>query len=155
VLERIPSSGVFGEGLGSTRWLPPLEVWGLGHAHNMYLETLLTLGLLGALLLTLILVSWLRKQFLFVFHGHGRWTIRCVDLENLSILIPLLAFSFLDLGFLYLAHTLVPVYFAAMRLTQEDYSNAAASAAARSGPIRDPDRALNRRQRMTPIHPHR
>jgi len=132
VIERLPQSGVFGEGLGSTRWLPPLDIVGLGHSHNIYLEALLTLGLLGAILITLILVSWIRRQFVFVFHGHGRWTIRLVDLENLSILIPLLAFCVLDRGFLTLADPLVPVYFAAMKLTQEDYSLATAQARLRS-----------------------
>lgn len=125
VFDRLPTSGLLGEGLGSTRWLPALDIVGLGHSHNIYLEALLTLGLLGALLVTFILVSWIRKQFLFQFHGHGKWTVRVVDLENLSILLPLLAFCLLDRGFLSLADPLVPVYFAAMRITQEDYALAA------------------------------
>lgn len=128
VYERIPDSGLFGEGLGSTRWLPTLDIIGLGHSHNIYLEVILTLGFLGAILVTLILVTWVRKQFVIVFHGHGRWTFGIVDLENLSILLPLLAFCLLDRGFMSLADPLVPVYFAAMRLTQEDHALTSARA---------------------------
>jgi hypothetical protein len=147
VFERIPSSGAFGEGLGSTRWMPALDIVGLGHSHNIYLEALITLGLVGALLVTLILFSWIRRQFLFVFHGHGRWTVGVVNLENLSILLPLLAFCLLDRGFLSLADPLVPVYFAAMRLTQEDYLRAAADArlrTIRTEPIRNQGLGLPR-----------
>jgi O-antigen ligase len=136
VYERIPASGMFGEGLGSTRWLPRLDIIGLGHSHNIYLEVILTLGFLGAILVTLILVTWIRKQFVIVFHGHGRWTLGVVDLENLSILLPLLAFCLLDRGFMSLADPLVPVYFAAMRLTQEDH--ALTSARARTAGYRHP-----------------
>lgn len=142
VHERLSHPSFLGEGLGSTRWIPVTETVGLGHTHDLFLEALVTLGVIGGLLVILVLGGWLYRQCVFGFHGHGRWTVRIVQLENLSMLIPLLAFCILDRGFL-TVDPLVPVYFTVMMLAQVDHA-ATSRTLAESLPLR---RRRRRRQR--------
>ena len=119
-LRRLPDAGLLGEGLGSTRFRPPVETVGLGHAHNILLEALVTLGLIGGILLVGTLVLWGWRLVAFRHFGHGSWSIRLVDIENLAIFVPLIGFCVLDRGFLALGDPLLPIYFAALRIAQDD-----------------------------------
>lgn len=125
VIERIRGGGLVGEGLGATRFLPATQTIGLGHAHNIYLEAMVWLGIPGVAVITLLLFSWARRQLLAHRWGFGRWSFHLVDIENLAMLLPLVAFCVTDLGFIALINPLLFVYLAAMRLTVDRYEEMA------------------------------
>lgn len=118
-LDRIQEGHLVGEGLGATRWQPSTSTLGLGHTHNAFLEAMIALGAVGGLLVLLILMSWLARQFWPRRLHHGHWCFHIVDTENVAIFIPLAAFCIMDLGFTATIDQLLLFYLAAMRLAMD------------------------------------
>lgn len=93
---------MFGNGFRSLRAeLLDGETWGMGisHAHNMLMEAFLSLGLIGAMVSALCLLSFFALAVGAAFHPLYRELGRDgSDLEAMAVFCPIAAFCALDSG---------------------------------------------------------
>lgn len=130
-LERIDRLAL-GDGFRSVRAnLLEEENWGRGisHAHNLFLEALIGLGIPGVIAVTGSLISFLRTALRILWHPHRSTHRRSEsDAEALAVFVPILAFCILDSGFAMNANPFVLVFIvfamrAQMKLAELDGPN--------------------------------
>lgn len=119
-LQRAEDHYLLGEGFQSARVEPIDEGW--LHSHNLLLEALNSLGVIGVTFCVLIILvtagylvaMWLRTSTQLDVRTTAVW-------ENAGMLAPLLAFCILDVGFMTAVNAVVLMYIAVLAKVRHDY----------------------------------
>lgn len=125
-LQRAQESMIMGEGFQSARIKPLDDGW--LHAHNLFLEALTGVGIVGAVCASMVVLSsgfWLATLLLRNYGQRGPAAM--AGWENLAMAVPLLAFCILDRGFVSNVNAVVFTYMAVMAKTQTEVMDGATS----------------------------
>lgn len=119
VLEKARDNAMTGIGFQSMRVDPIAEGW--LHTHNLFLESLTSLGVVGVLMSLMVLLSSGAGIITLLMQQHGRdGPNRLAAWENAAMAVPLLAFCILDVGFFAALNATVMTYIAVMAKIQTD-----------------------------------
>ena len=123
VLQRSMASPIFGEGFASARKIMLLAERAnidFTHAHNLFFEAFMSLGIIGVTLISLVLVVLVVRMIIFEF-----WSNRdpyvllgTAPLEYLGLMIPLTAACITGVGFAG-SLNVVPIFFIAIMCISE------------------------------------
>lgn len=119
VMEKARENAMTGVGFQSMRVDPIAEGW--LHTHNLFLESLTSLGVLGVLMSLMVLVSTGAAIVTLLLRNFGRHGPAALSAwENAAMALPLLAFCILDVGFFAAMNAVVMTYIAVMAKIQSE-----------------------------------
>lgn len=119
VMEMARENAMTGIGFQSMRVEPIADGW--LHTHNLFLESLTSLGVIGVMISAMVLLSAGAGIVTLLLRHHGRRGEGTLAAwENAGMCVPLLAFCILDVGFLAALNAAVITYIAVMAKIQTE-----------------------------------
>ena len=143
---RVVDSAFLGEGFGASRTHLLAERWGASHAHNLFLQATTSLGLLGLVLVTFSVATFLRDMWLLRRAQGGQAAGE--GAEFAAVAVPYLAFCLLDSGFASMVDPSV-LMFLALTARLRSLREPALAAGVASPPSAGPNPMSPRRQPLS------